>query len=70
MGSVGSCTNFRSHVVLHICALGTGGGCMAPLIRHCICILNSNCFKSGEVAGEKVGGSQILNQNTLDCVEG
>lgn len=68
MGTVGSCTNFRNRVVLHICAWGTEGDCMAPLIRHCICILNSNCNKSGDVAGEKVRGNQILNQNTLVSV--
>lgn len=41
---------------------------MAPLIRRCICILNSNCYKSGDFLGEKWGGNQTLNKNTRDSV--
>lgn len=58
MGTAGSRANFREPMLLPTCT--TRGDCMALLMRHCISILNSNCYISEHpLAGEKEGENQI-----------
>ena len=59
MGTPGSRANFQKPAWLRTCT--TRGDCMALLMRHCISILNSNCYISEHpLAGEKERENKIL----------
>ena len=65
MGTPGSQANFQKPAWLRTCT--TRGDCMALLMRHCISILNSNCYISEHpLAGEKERENKILSKNIRD----
>ena len=65
MGTPGSRANFQKPAWL--CTCTTRGDCMALLMRHCISILNSNCYISEHpLAGEKERENKILSKNIRD----
>lgn len=65
--AAGSRANFQEPASSS-CTCTTRGNCVAWLMRHCISVLNSNCYISEHPLLEQRRRNQILSKNILDIL--